>query len=308
VFKGLLFLAAGATIHRTGTREIDRLGGLAVRMPWTAAAFLCGAVAISGLPPLNGFVSELLTYLGLFDVLRGPGPAAAAAAAIPALAMTGAMALLCFVKVFGAVYLGTARSEGARNAREAELPLLVPMGILAAACAAIGLLPSAVAPALQAAVDDWLPAGASAPTLAALAPFTWISAVGAALLAAGAGALVWLRRRRTVPAPAIGTWDCGFLGTTSSVQYTAASFAQMFVTFTRQLLRPRTRQLAGSGLFPQSAWFHSDVPDLVLDRLLLPVLRGLAAGCNWLRLLQRGRVQVYLLYVFLTLLVLLLLK
>ena len=111
LFKALLFLGAGSVIHATHTREIDHLGGLAKAMPWTALCFLVGAVAICGLPPLNGFVSEFLIYLGLFGTLGGRGRAsfAGAAFAAPALALIGALAVACFVKVYGAVFLGTAR-------------------------------------------------------------------------------------------------------------------------------------------------------------------------------------------------------
>src|SRR5207249_5427659 len=105
LFKSLLFLSAGSVIHAVHTREIDHLGGLARKMPWTALGFLAGAVAICGLPPLNGFVSELLIYLGLFGAVQGPADAsyAGAAFAAAALALIGALALACFVKVYGAV-------------------------------------------------------------------------------------------------------------------------------------------------------------------------------------------------------------
>src|SRR5262249_28166456 len=121
LFKSLLFLGAGSVIHATHTREIDHLGGLAKAMPLTALAFLLGAVAIWGRPPLSGFVSDLCVYLGLFaSVQAGPGPAwPVAALAAPALALVGALALACFVKVFGAVFLGAGRSEHAGHAHEA---------------------------------------------------------------------------------------------------------------------------------------------------------------------------------------------
>ncbi len=135
LFKALLFFSAGSVIHAAHTREIDHLGGLAKAMPWTALCFLVGAVAICGLPPLNGFVSEFLIYLGLFGTARhqhGPTFAGAAFAA-PALALIGALAVACFVKVYGAVFLGTARSEHAEHAHESPLSMLGPMGVLSPA-------------------------------------------------------------------------------------------------------------------------------------------------------------------------------
>ena len=136
LFKSLLFFSAGSVIHATGTREIDRLGGLAKAMPRTSLAFLVGAVAICGLPPLNGFVSELLIYLGLFGTLGiGEGSACPLAAfAAPALALIGGLAVACFVKVFGAVFLGSARTEVARHAHESAGSMLGPMGVLMGCC------------------------------------------------------------------------------------------------------------------------------------------------------------------------------
>ena len=306
LFKGLLFLTAGASIHACATRELDQLGGLAHKMPVTAACFLLGAIAICGLPPLNGFVSELLTYLGLFHALAAePRVAAAAAVAIPALAVAGAMALLCFVKVFGVVYLGAPRSEAATRAHEAGPAMKAPMFALGGACLLIGLAPALALPALQPAVADWVGA-TTAPRLDALLPCAWISAIGLALLGAIAVSWTWLHRRRDRRQDAVGTWDCGYARPSPAMQYTASSFAQQFVDNSSLLLWPRTHLPATGALFPGRTSFHSHVPDLVLDRVLVPTLRGLAIGCNWLRGLQRGRVQLYLLYVFLTLLCLLL--
>ena len=119
LFKALLFFGAGSVLHTTGTREMSQLGGLWRAMPWTAGLFALGAVAISGLPPLNGFVSEWLVYLGLFDATLAHGPSAWAA--IPSailLGITGALALACFTKVCGVVFLGAPRSAAAAQAHE----------------------------------------------------------------------------------------------------------------------------------------------------------------------------------------------
>ena len=136
LFKGLLFLTAGSIIHGVETREIDQLGGLAKRMPRTSICFVIGALAVCGLPALNGFVSEFLIYLGLFDTLKTDKGSAFAAAALaaPILAMIGALAVACFVKLFGAVFLGTPRSEHSRHAHESGLSMIGPMSVLAACC------------------------------------------------------------------------------------------------------------------------------------------------------------------------------
>ena len=142
LFKGLLFMGAGSVAHGAHTREIDHLGGLLKRMPWTAGTFLVGAVAISGLPPFNGFVSEFLIYIGSFKgatSMKG-GIAVALFAVIGGLALIGGLATACFTKAFGMVFLGEARSEEPRHARESEGSMLAPMAILAAGCFAVGLL------------------------------------------------------------------------------------------------------------------------------------------------------------------------
>jgi hydrogenase-4 component B len=310
LFKSLLFLGAGSVIHATHTRHIDHLGGLSRRMPYTALGFLVGAVAICGLPPLNGFVSEFLIYLGLFDSLsagRGPSYPAAALAA-PALALIGALALACFVKVYGAVFLGTARSAHADKAHESGASMTGPMAVLAGCCFLIGLAPFWFAPLLGRGVTAWDPnVRDAAADLAARAPLDWLSEMGLTLLAAlVAGGL--LLRLLVVRAGSVegATWGCGYLAPTPRIQYTSSSFAQMLVALFARVLCPDVRPAAVRGLFPRSTAFHSDVPDTVLDRAILPVFRAVAWLFSWFRVLQQGSIQTYLLYIFLALIALLL--
>jgi hydrogenase-4 component B len=316
LFKALLFLSAGSVIHATHTREIDQLGGLAKAMPRTALAFLIGAVAICGLPPLNGFVSEFLLYLGLFSSLGisidPTSPAGAkytgAAFAAPALALIGTLAVACFVKVFGAVFLGSSRSPHAEHARESGPAMLGPMAVLAACCLLIGLAPGLVAPILDKAVTAWAPEVAEAGMgLAALSPLGWLSAMGLVLLAAlsGCGAWYWARLRRN-PIAAGATWGCGYAAPSPRMQYTSSSFAEMLVGLFAWALRPRTHEPEDLALFPAPSHFHSEVPDTVLDRGVLPLFRFGAGLSAYFRVLQRGSIQTYLLYIFAALLALLL--
>ena len=310
LFKALLFLSAGSVIHVVHTREIDHLGGLAKKMPRTALCFLVGAVAICGLPPLNGFVSEFLIYLGLFGTLgNGDGPSFAGAAfAAPMLALIGALAVACFVKVFGAVFLGTARSEHARHAHESPPTLLGPMGVLVACCFVIGLAPRLVAPVLGKAVAAWAPELRDPmPHLTTLAPLDWIGVMGLLLLAALllASLVLWTRLRRSVVEPGV-TWGCGYAAPTSRMQYTSSSFAQILVGLFGWVLRPRIKKPADLPLFPRKTSFHSEVLDTVLDEAVLPAFRFGARLLSWFRVFQQGSVQTYLLYIFLTLLALLL--
>jgi hydrogenase-4 component B len=310
LFKSLLFYSAGSVVHATHTREIDHLGGLGKAMPYTALAFLVGAVAICGLPPLNGFVSELLIYLGLFRTLGldgGPSWDAAAFAA-PALALIGALAVACFVKVYGAVFLGAGRTEHTIGAREAGPAMLAPMAMLAACCLIIGLAPVLVAPVLQGAVADWMPLPDDAGlTLTSLAPFAWVSGTGLLLVALLAAGAVLVRRLAPVKESARTiTWDCGYAAPSPRMQYTSSSFAQMLVGLFGWVLRPRTHRPRVEGLFPGRTEFHSETPDLVLDEAVLPAARLLRQLSAWSRVFQQGSIQAYLLYILVILIVLLL--
>jgi hydrogenase-4 component B len=310
LFKPLLFLSAGSVIHATHTREIDHLGGLARRMPRTALCFLVGAVAICGLPPLNGFVSEFLLYLGLFGTLGGPdGPSwPGGAFAAPALALIGALAVACFVKVFGVVFLGTARSDHARHAAECGPPMLGAMGVLVACSFLIGLLPGLAVPALGRALSAWDPPLSDAGTnLADMAPFGWVTAMGflvlGALLAGGILLRYLLQRGGLENGP---TWGCGYVAPTPRIQYTASSFAQMLVGLFCWVLWPTVRRPGDLDLFPGKAHFHSHVPDTVLDRGVLPLYRLAARAFSWFRVLQQGSIQVSLLFILVALFALLL--
>jgi len=301
-FKALLFLGAGAVVHATGTREIDRLGGLLRRMPATAMLFLAGAVAICGLPPLNGFVSELFVYLGLF---RAAGARdgrwwIATSFAAPALAMVGALAVACFVKVFGAMFLGEPRSADALRGHEPPRTMLAPMLALAACCLAIGLAPALVAPALDSASASW---GVQT-SIASAVPLGRITAAGAILLAAIAlsATVLAVRVRRAAAGP---TWDCGYAAPAARMQYTSSSFSQMLVGLFSFALRPRQSVPRIAGPFPARAAYHGDVPDVVLDRVLLPSLRTAGRALESLRLVQSGNLQSYLGYILLTLVLLL---
>jgi hydrogenase-4 component B len=163
LYKALLFLGAGTVDYRVGTRDLDRLGGLIRRMPWTALFFLLGALSISALPPFNGFVSEWLTLQALLrsaELTSTPVKIAFALCGV-ALALTAALAVTCFVKAFALGFLGMARSKRARRAVEARQSMLVPMGFLAALCLLLGVLPTYVIPMLDETLAPMTGAGAT---------------------------------------------------------------------------------------------------------------------------------------------------
>lgn len=298
LFKSLLFLGAGSVLHATGTREMSRLGGLWRAMPWTAGCFILGAAAISGLPPLNGFVSEWLVYLGLFDAVGSRSPAAAAAApAAVLLAVTGALALACFVKVCGIVFLGAPRTPAATRAHESGGFMRAPMVALAGLCVAIGLVPATVAPLLARVTAAWRPAWGGGEAPAPLATLGTVN-VGFALLAVLAAGLLWRRVRVNGFSRAV-TWDCGYAAPTARMQYTAGSFASIITGWFAWILHPRRHQDAVDGNFPARASLTEHTPETVLEEIVEPAGRWVMSVSTAVRRLQHGRVQAYILYLVL---------
>ncbi|MFZ1073749.1 MAG: proton-conducting transporter membrane subunit [Verrucomicrobiia bacterium] len=314
LFKGLLFLGAGAVLHGTKTLEIDHLGGLLKRMPWTAAIFLIGAVAISGLPPLNGFVSEFLIFFGAFKggTLFGGAIAASLLALIAGLALIGGLAVACFTKAFGIVFLGEPRSEHVARAHEAGWTMRLPMLALAAGCVLIGLLAPVVVESLQTVLESFTrlePVAVSENLATVASPLTFV------LIGTGAFlflllSLILLRRglltgRRVEQST---TWGCGYAQPTFRIQYTASSFAQPLTDLFKPLLGTRKRILKPQGIFPPEAALETMTPDISNEEMYRPMFERAEAWLSRLRWLQHGNVQLYVLYIAATLIVLLVWK
>jgi formate hydrogenlyase subunit 3/multisubunit Na+/H+ antiporter MnhD subunit len=311
LFKGLLFLGAGAVLQGAGTCEIDRLGGLLKRMPWTAVTFLIGAVAISGLPPLNGFVSEFLIFLGALKggTSTGGEIAAPLLALIAGLALIGGLAAACFTKAFGVVFLGEPRTKNVSQTHEAGWAMRLPMLLLAAGCILIGLFAPVVVKSLQAVLENvtgLAPENVRENLAAASNPLTFfvIGAIAFLLLLV---ALVLLRRsllagRRVEEGV---TWGCGYARPTARMQYTASSFVQPFTTLFRWLLGSHRQLQRPEGFFPSKASLATETPDLTHEELYRPGFLKMNWGISKLRWLQQGHVQLYVLYIAVTLIVLL---
>ncbi len=304
VFKGLLFLGAGAVLTAVGSGNLDTAGGLLRRMPVTGAAFLVGAAAISGLPPLNGFVSEFLLYLGALQAgaFVPALPAGALWVLVAGLALIGGLAAACFAKVVGTVFLGDPRTPAAARAAEVPFSLRGPQIILAAACVVLGLAGPVtfrlVAPAAARLAGPEL---AVLPELMTSATRTLTLVTCAALgfwalLAVVAGLQrVWPRRRTVVRGEP--TWDCGYAQPTPRMQYTASSFARPLARTFSALVRTRRRGGPPQGRFPEPVVLHSETPDPFQARLFAPVFSGVDWALGRLRWLQHGRVQLYVLYI-----------
>jgi hydrogenase-4 component B len=277
---------------------MSRLGGLWRAMPWTASLFALGATAIAGLPPLNGFVSEWLVYLGLFDAVGGRGTTACAAVfAAVALGVTGALALACFVKVCGVVFLGQARSELGEDVHECGWRMRLPMLAIGTACATIGLAPVLFWPALTVAASAWQPGMGDAVSSAPLVQ------LGAFHLALAAGVvlgvtLLWAKVRRNGMSRA-ETWGCGYHAPTPRIQYTAGSFAWIITGWFGWILRPERHSHLPQGTFPAHADFEEHTPETVLEGVVEPTGLAVMRVSTAVRRLQHGRVQSYIFYLLL---------
>ena len=237
-FKSLLFFGAGNILSQTHTTSLDALGGLSKHMPLTSILFLTGTAAICALPPLNGFISELLIYLGLFDGIASGSGILASAAGLAALALIGGLVVLAFTKLYGTVFLGAPRSHEVAEASEVDSLRIAAMALPLAGILFVGLFPRAAVTGVTHATGfflrtppdaaDWL----LSPTLTAAGRVAWLLIVVAALL-------LWLRRRtlrgrRVAEGP---TWGCGFTSPNVRMQYTGESFSEGLQSIATSLIQ-----------------------------------------------------------------------
>ena len=291
-FKSLLFLASGNVAHAAHTRDMDRLGGLLRRMPYTGNLFIVGALAASGVPLLNGFIGEWLIALGLLHTLQH---ASLLSFALPALALAAALALASFVRLTGTTFLGTARTTAAAEAHEAAPLMLAPMIVLAAACVVLGIWPTALAAILNNAQRAWLGRpGAAVDTYLQL-PLSglFVLAIAIALLTM-VQALIVRRPARSI------TWDCGYARPTARMQYTSRSFGDWMTRLLPRFLAPSIEVTRPGGIFPVHAAVRTEAPDPFAARVYEPLVARFAARFERARRMQQGRLTLYLVYIFVT--------
>jgi formate hydrogenlyase subunit 3/multisubunit Na+/H+ antiporter MnhD subunit len=318
LFKSLLFFGAGAVLTATGERDMERLGGLIHRMPCTSFLFLVGCVAISALPPLNGFVSEWLTFQA---ILQSPElPQWGLKIIVPAvgglLALSAALAAACFIKAFGVTFLGRPRSAAARQATEVDGASVAAMAVFAALCLLGGIFPGTVIDLIAPVTDDLV--GARMPAQTAI---DWLTIVPIAegrssyngllvflFVALSASLAVLLAHRlgsralRRAPA-----WDCGFPDASPATQYTAGSFAQPIRrVFGTIVFRARERVEMPPPGDCRPARLTVDLRDPVWDVLYAPISGAVDAAAGRLNALQFLTIRRYLSLVFLLLVILLL--
>ncbi|MFA5909559.1 MAG: proton-conducting transporter membrane subunit [Vicinamibacterales bacterium] len=309
VFKGLLFLGAGSIVMATGTRQLEQFGGLLRRMPWTGLFFLVGALAISGLPFLNGFPSEWLTFQALLlgfsstpGLMRLNFPVAGAM-----LALTTALAAACFVRAFGISFLALPRSAAAANAEESPAVMLAPQAFLAVLCLGLGLLPGVVLGALQgvmASLPGLQPAARMADgslgMASGLTSFDHVApAVFGVALLGGLAVAGLLTARRGLAARRVPTWGCGGELTAQS-EYSATAFSKPMTMIFRAVYRPtRTVDALGevSPYFPREVHYRSEIEPTFERYVYGPLVRAVVRAATGMKVLQAGSLHAYLAYV-----------
>ena len=321
MFKGLLFMGAGAVLHATHERNMEEMGGLIHRLPWTAPLFLVGCVSISALPPFNGFVSEWLTFQAFLLSPALPHPILKLLIPLGAalLALTGALAAACFVKVFGVVFLGQWRGhQKPERIHEVGPSMRAGMLLAAISCFLLGIFPTWIIGWLDT-IPEQLCGGRLAESAGKFG-WMWLTPIaherasysgpvvfiGILAVVAATWLLLHLRKTRVSRVP---VWDCGFAKLTPRMQYTASSFSMpirrvlgfLFAVREQVEVVPHTNHPA----MPGSLQYRLRIRDRFWNWLYAP--QGDAA--YWIARqvgkLQQGRIQIYLLYSFVTLIVLL---
>jgi hydrogenase-4 component B len=302
LFKSLLFMGAGIVAKTQGTVDLERLGGLWRRLKWTAPLFLIGCAAIVALPPLNGFVSEWLTFQGLIGgfALSDPSTRIVLLCATAGLALTGGLAAACFVKVFGVAFLGRSRRPEKPHSSETEKERFdgatFAQALLAACCVVFGLVPTLAVVSLARVAAATL----GAPTIAGVtaSPLASLPVLPIALIALpAAGALACLMLASRLGLRRVATWTCGS-PVTPAAQYTATAFSKPLRMIFAFILQPEHRRLVESGPSP---WFPARIVYQIESRDVID------EGARWLgafalraarrsRALQSGSLRLYLAY------------
>lgn len=305
-FKGLLFLLAGEILHATGTVRMDLLGGLCKKLPATSAFFAIGAASIACLPPFSGFTGEFLLCVALAygAILPGVESQLGVLLSLGVVALVSGLACALYIKTFGMTFLGLPRSGFSENAHAPEPLSLAPLTIPLCACIAGGLL----APIFFAVAADAALASFPFPDILAKAvaearttldsAFFHISLYGACIIPPVIG-LIWARRLllRGRNPQIHTTWACGFQAGTARIQYSEASFSEPLVRLFNSIVGVKQRYDSTSGIFPQPAFFAISAPDRIKNKIIAPVFSLVENWANACKIIQHGKIHLYILYI-----------
>lgn len=311
LFKSLLFYTAGSVFISTGTRQIDRLGGIIKKMPVTAILFLIGALAICGLPPFNGFVSEFLIYSGMMGLLHAEfSMDILELAALISLVLIGGIALFSFTRLFGIMFLGKPRSKEALQASEGNLWMLLPNILIVLAMLTIGLAPEVFVKYVSRTANLFIPVN---PGGMIIHQFDAISGVGlASLIFILMMSIIYFLRTLKVKAntEVYGpTWGCGYTGYDEKMQYTGTSYAGIFIQLIRPIVKVKTefKEYEEKEIFPADRSLETESDDAIETKGIMGSVKKLSKFLFIFARIQDGQTQSYILYAFLFISVMLLL-
>jgi len=316
----LLFMGAGSVVSATKTKNVEDLGGLIKQLPWTALLFLIGAISIAGLPPFNGFISEWLTLQSLLSSYQIPSTILQISIAFASLpfALTIGIAAATFVKLFGMTFLSKARSKHAMNIKEVPRSMILGMSILAAICVLLGVLPflgiSLISTAFHLPSQPSSPfdvmtvqnnSGMSFASLSMPVVLIIISAVAIAIF--GFIRVLSGNTRKTT----YGTWDCGFGGLDSRMEYTATSLSQPIRAVFKAFFKPHNKTEKESfgeknPYMLKTIKIETVTKNIFEEMLYLPIISSFVFFFDKIRRLQTGKINAYLLYMMITIVLLLL--
>jgi len=302
LFKSLLFYTAGNVYQATHTLHIDHLGGLIKKMPQTALLFLIAAIAICGIPPFNGFISEFIIYSGFYYWMQGSliGPLMTIIFSVLALVLIGGLALLCFTKAFGIVFLGNPRQKFDHEVKEVSFSQLLPLYLIAFLVVFIGVFPQIFMNALSQPVNllAGLPSISDIPfpekTTELLQPVTWGTWIFIliSLVVFGLRKLVMQNRKASFEP----TWGCGYVAPTVKLQYTAGSFVRPYSKLFRPFLLSSKTQKDVEGIFPSGGSYETHIYDRIEKYLIDNPIAAYKSLLGRFLFLQNGKLQFYILY------------
>lgn len=318
LFKGLLFMGAGSILYSTHTKNIEQLGGLIKKMPYTAAFFFVGALSIAAIPPLSGFVSEWLIFQSL--LLSSNFPEMAVKILIPVtvgmLALTGALAAACFVRAFGVTFLAMPRTEHAEHAKEAPLAMLAGMGFAALLCVLGGVLSTlivpfidrATAPVIGASIASKLVYGLvmspAIQSFSSVSPLTLAGLLIVILPGVYIASSLYGGRKKTV---VVDTWNCG-TPLSPRTEYTGTAYSKPIEMIFSSIYRPHKVQkatLTSSPFIKRNITYSDEIEPVYEKYMYSPVARITMEIARRASAIQTGSIQAYLAYIFITLVLLL---
>lgn len=302
LFKSLLFFTAGNIYLSTHTLDIEKLGGLIKKMPQTALLFLIAAIAISGIPPFNGFISEFIIYTGLYQWMQDSVLLSSVTVifSILALVMIGGLALLCFTKAFGVVFLGSPRTQFQHEVHEVPFLQLIPLYAIATLIVGIGLFPKYFIHLLSSPIHlftssepvfNLLSGSQFANTMQSI---SWATLSLVALVTVVFFIRKWALRKRTTVINS--TWGCGYTAPTPKIQYTASSFIHSYAKLFGMVVQFHKKEQPVENLFPNHGHFESHPYDSIEKWLIDYPVMAFKSFLGKFRYLQNGKLQFYLLY------------